>query len=165
MLTDPLAAFKKQKGVTLIELIVFITVTAVIAVSLSAVFQQAMSSLNQPIVNNQLTDMARSQLNAVLSRRFDENSPTDGTPCGVVIPCAGFGLDAGESLSDITHLDDVDDFDGYSDNPRAGFSRTVRVSQSGASFGIAQSHAKRIDVTVSSTAGDSLVLTAYKVNH
>lgn len=153
-----------QQGFTLIELISFIVVMGVIAVSLSTVFRQAMTSLEEPTVNSKMVDLAYSQLNAVLSRRFDENTPDNGTPCDFSIPCAGIGLDAGESLSNSDFLDDVDDFNGYSDIPEVGFTRTMRVTSSGTSLGITQAYAKRIDVSVSAPSGDSIVVTAYKVN-
>jgi len=153
-----------QRGVTLIELIVFIVVIGIMVVSLSAVFRQAMISLEQPIRDNKMLDLAHSQLNAILSRRFDENTPIDGTPCDISIPCAGIGLDVGESLSNTDFLDDVDDFNGYSDIPELGYTRSVNVMSSGVLLGLQASHAKRIDVTVTNIDGDSLVVTAYKVN-
>lgn len=155
----------KESGVTLIELIVFIVVTAIIMVSLTTVFRQAMVSLEQPAINNQMLDLARSQLEAVLSRRFDENTPSDGSPCDTLNPCAGVGLDSGESLLNTNSLDDVDDFNGYADTPIPGFTRTVGISLDGAALGIQQQYAKRIQVTVRTDGGSSLVLTAYKVNH
>jgi len=153
-----------QHGFTLIELIVFIVVMGIIVVSLSAVFRQAMTSLEEPTVNNKILDLAYSQLTTVLSRRFDENSPNDGNPCDVTVPCSGVGLDAGESLSNSAFLDDVDDFNGYSDIPETGFTRTIRVSYSGILLGIPQVYAKRIDVSVSASNGESITVTAYKVN-
>ena len=110
---------KNQAGVTLIELIVFIIVSAVISVSLASVFRQAMVSLERPSNDSKMIDMAHSQLNTVLAQRFDESTPLDGAPCDIFIPCTGFGLDAGENLNNLNSLDDVDDFNGYNDIPRA----------------------------------------------
>ncbi|MGH1440452.1 MAG: type IV pilus modification PilV family protein [Cellvibrionaceae bacterium] len=154
----------RQQGFTLIELISFIVVMGLIVVSLSAVFRQAMTSLEEPTVNSKILDLAYSQLNTVLSRRFDENTPDNGTPCDFTVPCAGIGLDAGESLSNSDFLDDVDDFNGYSDIPETGFTRIVRVSNSGTLFGILDAYAKRVDVSVTASSGESIVVTAYKVN-
>lgn len=155
---------QRQQGFTLIELISFIVVMGIIVVSLSAVFRQAMRSLEEPTVNSKILDLAYSQLNEVLSRRFDESSPNDGSPCDVSVPCSGIGLEAGESLTNSEFLDDVDDFDGYSDIPETGFTRSVRVSSGGALLGIPQAYAKRIDVSVTASSGASIVVTAYKVN-
>lgn len=155
---------QKQSGVTLIELIVFMVVSAVISVSLASVFRQAMISLERPTINSQMLDIAHSQLNIVLAQRFDENTPNDGTPCDIVIPCAGFGLDSGENLNNLNGLDDVDDFDGYNDSPRAGFIRSVSVTPYGGQFGIQAQYVKRVDVRVTADNGDTIMLTAYKVN-
>lgn len=156
----------RQSGVTLIELIVFIAVSGIIIISLSTVFRQVMVSLTKPSLDNQLTEMAQYQLNTVLSHRYDENSTNDGIPCDVMVPCAGMGVDAGESLTSLHSLDDVDDFDGFVDIPRPGFTREINVSYTGAEFGIANQYAKRIDVTVASSTigGSTLTLSAYKVN-
>ena len=155
----------KMAGVTLIELITFIVVTAVIVVALSAVFRQTMHAFGQPLMESKLVYFAQSQLDSVLSRRFDENSPNDGTPCDLVITCSGLGYESGENANNPNRWDDVDDFNGYTDSPELGYTRTVSVAYSGSNFGIDNSHAKRIDVTVIASNGNQIILTAYKINH
>lgn len=159
-------AGSNQQGVTLIELVVFITVSSIIILALSVVFRQAMVSLQQPNLNNQILEMANYQLNTILSHRYDEASSGDGIPCDILIPCVGIGIESGENQNNIPSLDDVDDFNGLVDIPRSGFSRTVSVAYAGSQLGIANQYAKRIEVTVSSSSGNNatLTLSAYKIN-
>lgn len=155
-----------QRGVTLIELIVFIAVSSIVILALSVVFRQAMVSLQQPSINSQILDMAQYQLNTILSHRYDEASSEDGIPCDIQIACMGIGIESGENQNNIRSLDDVDDFNGLIDIPRSGFSRSVIVTYAGNQLGIANQYAKRIDVTVSSSSVNnaSLTLSAYKIN-
>ena len=155
----------KLKGVTLIELIVFIVVIGVTAVSLAGIYRYAMVEIHSPVINHQLMQMAQSQLETIVARRYDENTPDDGTACDRVIPCAGIGLETGESLANLNTLDDIDDFHNYIDQPQMGYQRQVSVRYAGNQLGIDQQQAKNITVTVTAVTGESLVLSIYSVNH
>ncbi len=154
-----------MQGVTLIELLVFMTVTSIIVVSIVSIYRQTIVSGNHSLINNQLLSLAQSQLEEITARKYDENSPDDGTACDRVIPCAGIGLESGENIRSPQSFDDIDDFDGYTDEPLSGFTRRVTVTYSGTSFGVSQQHAKRISVSVTASNGDSISLYDYKVNH
>lgn len=156
---------KSQRGVTLIELIVFLVVSAVILVALAAVFQQTVTSVTEPANKNQLLQLAQSQLERVLARNYDENSPPDGVPCGIGIPCAGIGLDSGEAQSNLLTLDDIDDFNGFNDQPLPGFQRRVTVAYAGDNFAIDHTMAKRITVEVTASSGEQVSLSTYRVNY
>ncbi|MGH1486117.1 MAG: type IV pilus modification PilV family protein [Cellvibrionaceae bacterium] len=160
-------AFKKDatKGFTLIELIVFIVVIAMTTVVLGKIYQHSLTSLNTPLIKHQLSLMAQSKIEAISARKFDENTPADGTACDLLVPCAGIGLEAGESLSNTTTLDDIDDFHGYNDSPRPGFSRRVDVVYAGTDFGLSLQAAKQIRVSVSANTGENITLSVYRVNH
>ncbi len=158
-------AERNIQGVTLIELLVFITVTSVIVASLAGVYRQTIVSGNHSLINNQLLSLAQSQLEEIVSRKYDENSPIDGTACDRVIPCSGIGLESGENIRVPQSFDDIDDFNGYTDEPLPGFTRRVNVAYSGANFGINQQHVKRISVSVIASSGESISLHGYRVNH
>ena len=132
-----------QKGVTLIELIAFIVVLGIGVVAIGSVFQHSVVRVQDPIIHSQLISMAQAQLDEILSRRYDENTPVGGIPaCGTTILCAGLGLDSGEVITNIATLDDVDDFNGYEDTPQANYSRQVTVVYAGSDFGVAAENAK-----------------------
>ena len=154
-----------QRGFTLIELVAFIVVIGISVTAVGTVFQHSIVRIQDPLIHSQLISMAQSQLDETLSRQYDENTPTGGVPaCGSSIPCAGIGLDAGELLSSISTLDDIDDFNGYADIPQTGYARTVSVVYAGADFNVTSSHAKRITVTVTAPQGQSVNLSVYRFN-
>jgi MSHA pilin protein MshD len=157
-------SMRLAKGVSLIELITFMVVISIAMVTLASVFRHSMSSIQAPISQQQLLSFAEAKINLVMAYRFDEAS-LPNEPCGLNLPCIGIGLESAESHSDMATLDDMDDFDGYVDEPQAGFNRQVRVSYMGSALGINQNFAKQVSVTVTSPTGESINLNAYKVNH
>ena len=157
-----------ERGFTLIELIAFIVVVGLSLTTIGSVFQHSVIRIQDPLINSHLLSMAQSQLDEVLSRKFDENTPTGGVPvCGssdISDPCAGIGLDLGEDLSAIATLDDVDDFHLYQDIPAVGYTREVSVVSAGIDFGVDNDQAKRITVTVTSPQGVAMSLASYRFN-
>jgi len=152
-------------GFTLVELLAFIVVIGLSITAIGSVFQHSVVRIQDPLINSHLLSMAQSQLDEVLSRKFDENTPTGGIPaCGTITPCAGIGLDADEVLTLINTLDDVDDFHLYQDVSEAGYVREVRVESAGIDFGVGNEQAKRITVTVTSPRGVSMTLASYRFN-
>ena len=59
---------------------------------------------------------------------------------------------------------DIDDFNGYSDTPQAGYVRSVRVEFAGNDFGVANTNAKLITVRVQAPQGETMSLSAYRFN-
>jgi MSHA pilin protein MshD len=155
----------RTQGFTLIELVAFIVVIGLSITAIGSVFQYSVVRIQDPLINSHLLSMAQSQLDEVLSRKFDENTPTGGVPaCGSSAPCAGIGIDSGEDVTSITTLDDVDDFHLYQDIPEVGYTREVSVVSAGADFGVDNVQAKRITVTVTSPQGTVMSLASYRFN-
>lgn len=148
------------KGVTLIEVIVFIVVVNLALVTVLQIYGQAVVNSVDPIVRIKATELARATLDNVLTRKFDEATPSGGLPaCGTAgaPACVGVQTDA--------DYDDVGDFDGYVDNSHTGFPVSVAVAYAGADIGLANTAAKKITVTVGMPDGNSVVLAAYKGNY
>ncbi|MBB3168756.1 type IV pilus modification PilV family protein [Simiduia aestuariiviva] len=150
-----------QRGVSLIELIVFIVVVSIALVAFIKVFNQSVINSVDPIVQITGLELAQSKLDEVLARKFDENTPTGGVPaCGSAEPgasaCAGISADAG--------YDDVGDFNGQVDTAVAGYSVATTVVNAGADLGLAADQARRITVVVSLPNGETVQLATYKVN-
>ena len=155
----------KAIGVSLIELLVFIVVMGLAAVSLSTLYQHRLTAISTPMIQHQLLLMAQSHLSEINGRRYDERMPVDGMPCGIELACLGIGLDAGESFGDKHSLDDIDDFDDYTDQPQRGVTRQVRVSYAGEVFGLDQPLAKRISVSVTASTGEHVQVSIYRINY
>jgi MSHA pilin protein MshD len=165
MRTKKLQKKASLKGIVLIELIVFIVVVAFAVLLLGNIYRHTILSINTPLINHQLAMMAQSQIELIASRKYDENSPDDGSGCGAVITCVGIGLDNGELLSDVATLDDIDDFNGYIDNPRPGFSLQVNVAYAGSRLNIDNQSAKQVTVSVTANTGESVSFSIYRVNY
>lgn len=159
----------RMHGFTLLELTVFMVVLGISLGSLILVFNQSVTGSVDPIIRVQMSELAQSQLDQVIARKYDESTPTGGVPaCGSAESgaptCTGLGLDAGENLSSAATLDDVDDFNGYTDSPYSGYSRSVSVALAGSDLGLVNDQAKRITVTVSAPGNQQLTLSAYRTN-
>jgi len=156
------------QGVTLIELIIFMIIMAISMMAISGVFQRSVIRVQDPLIYSQLLSMAQSLLDETSSRKYDENTPTGGVPScnspSAALACAGFGLDLGEVITDISTLDDIDDFDGYQDTPQTGYQRVVSVSDAVDHFGVTAGDAKRIAVSVTAPNGYSVTLSTYRLN-
>ncbi|MDO3388172.1 hypothetical protein QWI17_20165 [Gilvimarinus sp. SDUM040013] len=148
------AARPLQLGVTLIELVVFIVVISIALVAVLAVYQQSIINSVDPIKRIRMLELAQAQMDRVIALRYDEATPSGGIPaCNSV---------SGPVCNNTTEpdLDDVDDYNGFSDTPAVGYSRQVTVTNTT----LDGAQAKEINVVVSSTDGESLTLTSYRVN-
>lgn len=157
------------RGFTLIELVVFIAVVAIALSTLLLAFNRSVTTSVDPLIKVRLLELCQSQLDEVIARKYDENTPTGGIPaCGSAedgaINCAGIGLDSGESLADRNTLDDVDDFNGYSATPYSGYNVAISVALAGSELGLTNDQAKRVTVTATAPGGDSITLSTYRVN-
>ncbi|MDF1622884.1 MAG: type II secretion system protein [Pseudohongiella nitratireducens] len=102
----------RQKGVTLIELVVVIVILAISLYGVTTSLSGALSRSSDVVPQTRALALAQSYLDEILSKRFDEHSVPRGIP-----PCrtnctdaVDLGLDGGETTRD--EFDDVDDYDG-----------------------------------------------------
>lgn len=143
-----------QRGISLIEVIVFIVVIAISLTALLAVYQQSVVNSVDPIKRIRMLELAQAQLDRVLALRYDEATPSGGVPA-----CNSLG---GPTCNNTTEpdLDDVDDYHDVSDTPAPGYSRRVQVTNTP----LTGAQAKLVSVTVTSADGETLTLAAYRVN-
>lgn len=139
---QPMKSHSKQKGVTLIELVIVIVILAIALYGVTTSLSGALSRSSDVIPQTRALALAQSYLDEILSKRFDEHSVPRGIP-----PCrtnctdaVDLGLDGGETTRD--EFDDVDDYDGLDEgfeqatplqdaegNTRSGYDEfRVRVS-------------------------------------
>lgn len=144
------SAVVHQRGVTLVELIVFMVVVSIAFTVLMSVYIQSARTNVNPVVQIRLLEAAQSKLDEVMALKYDEATPTGGLPA-----CNSPGGMSCTNLSE-NNLNDVDDFHGVSDVPYTNYQRTVTVTS--------EAKRKLITVTVTAPDGQSVVLSAYRYN-
>jgi MSHA pilin protein MshD len=143
-------ALAPQRGVSLIELIVFIVVVSIAFTALMSVYVQSARHNVNPVIHVRLLEAAQARLDEVMALKYDEATPTGGLPaCGSLngLPCTN---------QTETNMNDVDDFNGVTDAPYPNYQRTVSVA--------VESHRKLITVSVAAPDGQTLQLSAYRYN-
>lgn len=148
-----------EKGVTLIETIVFLVVVSIGLTVLTKVFTQSVSQSVDPAMRLKALERGHALMDQILVRRFDENTPTGGVPaCGSTegVACAGITPDA--------DYDDVGDYNGFNDSSDVKYPVTVGVINAGTELGLNADAARRVTVVVAMADGNSVTLSAYKVN-
>lgn len=155
-----------QSGFSLIELIAFLVIISVALVATLKVFNRAQQQSADPIIRMQALEYAQAQLDEILARKFDENTPTGGVPaCGSDDGVACLGITTPDS-----EYDDVGDYHGFSQS-HGPFVTNVTVIEAGNDLGISNNQARLITVVVDSPAtskaalGSPITLKAYKVNY
>ena len=178
-----------KSGFTLIEMVVGIVVLAVAMTIVTGVFLPQASQTLTPMYQIRATGLAKSIMNQVLVRSFDEQNMNtggfllcDATSCTDI---ANFGVES-ESESDPNSLDDVDDYHVYCDssmNQREinlgyfsadlsayypGYGVRICVASGAEKFDglVTDKHiAKLITVTVSMPNDETVTLSALKGNY
>lgn len=186
-------AAKTQRGVTLVELVVGITVLAIALTLITAILGPLYQRSADPWHQVRATELGQSLMNEILARAFDENSARSGglLRCGEALAPActntnSLGPDGTETRPRLSPVDrdfnDVDDFDGFVGNAAElsnllgdslaadyiNYQVAVRVTyatpaQVGGIVLLAD-QAKLIQVTVTTPAGANLVFSAYRGN-
>ena len=174
-----------KSGFTLIEMVVGIVVLAVAMTIVTGVFLPQASQTLTPMYQIRATGLAKSIMNQVLVRSFDEKNMNtgvfllcDSTSCTDI---ANFGVES-ELESDPNSLDDVDDYHVYCDssmNQREinlgyfsadypGYGTRICITNGATTFGgsATDKHiAKLITVTISMPNDELVTLSAFKGNY
>ena len=179
---------KKQKGFTLIEIIIGIVVLSISLAIVSTLIAPTEEQSADNLLQIKAAELGQSYLNDITSRAFDHKSDMAGgrfrcndvgrTAC---TPANRFGPEDGqddrddEGEDDRSLFNDVDDFDQYNVNSDAiddalhsgynNFDIFVSVQYAGDDLGLANNElAKRITVTVTTPLGTPIEFTTYKAN-
>jgi MSHA pilin protein MshD len=140
---------RRQRGFTLIELIIFIVVVGVGLAGILSVMNTVVKSSADPMVRKQAIALADSVMEEVLQKAYSDPD----------------GVQGNESTRDT--MDDVDDFNGKTQTLFAlpaslsGYAIAITVAADNATLGIA---AKKVTVTVS-RGSESVTLTGYRCNY
>ena len=153
-----LKKIKFQRGVSLIELIVFLIVIAIASSALFVTYNYSLLHNPDPIIQMRAMELAQSRLDEILALKYDEKTPTGGIPA-----CNSTGGATCDNTPD-TNRNDVDDFNNVSDTPYStvvngttySYTRNVTVTTA--------NNAKLITVTVAAPNNVSVRLAAFKAN-
>ncbi|MEN3109652.1 prepilin-type N-terminal cleavage/methylation domain-containing protein [Uliginosibacterium paludis] len=172
----------RQRGLTLIELVVFIVVVSIGIAGILGVMNLSTRHSVNPMLLKQQVAIAESLLEEIRSKPFTWCDPDDDKvmTANSAADCStpqGLAATAGESrYSQLTPYDNVGDYNGFAMNSGilnpvdgslisglAGYKAAVAVSQAGSALGLADNTAAlRIDVSVTAPDGNVITLTGYR---
>lgn len=173
---------RSNRGFTLIEIIIVIVLIGAMMAGMSTVFISNINKSHHPYLRQRVLAVATAFLDEIQHKRWNENTPLGGgcvdtlaTTCTGGPAVATIGPDGIETRSE---YDDIDDYSGIinqsppqdssgADMPGyAGFSVTVTVVQPSADWeGVEQEDVRLITITVTSSAGETISLSTYRVNN
>jgi MSHA pilin protein MshD len=175
---------RRQRGMTLIELIVFIVIVSTALAGVLTVLNITAKNSADPMIRKQALAIAESVLEEVMLRPFTWCDPDDATaatatsatvgvgPTFCTATLEGMGPEAGETRGDaVTPFDNINDYNSAAISTNiAGGGATLYV----ANVSVAQAVLNDIDVassaalliTVSVTAGsETIQLQGYRARH
>ena len=178
-----------QRGLTLVELVLFIVLTGIAFAALLSAINTFMKDSVDPLIRKQALAIAESLMDEVSLMPFTFCDPDDanastatsstvgGAGCATTSEDTAIGPEVGETrYSTTTPFDNVSDYHGFSmsgirdisNTPVAGltgYTASVSVSQAGADLSLAAAEALRITVTVTPPSGDPVVLDGYRARY
>jgi MSHA pilin protein MshD len=182
-----------QRGVTLVELIVFIVIVSVGIVGLLSTMNSTIRNSADPMVRKQMVAIAESLLNEVEQQAFtycdpdDVNFPAATSTAGCTGGAAGSQDKGGLALTTPTpvaetrygvaagtQFDNVADYGGFtrtpiddvaSGNAMAGYTASVAIARAGATFALANDAVLLITVTVQRAGADDFTLSGYRFRY
>lgn len=172
-----------ERGLSLIELLVFIVVVGIAVTGVVSVFSLNARSSADPMVRKQALAVAESLLEEVLAKPYtycdpdDANVETATAPAGCATTAEGMGPEAGETrYSSLTPFDNVNDYDSFTMNPiadlggndvgLAGYSATVQVQQPAVPLiGIPAGETLLVTVAVTAPGNLGVSLSAYRTRY
>ena len=175
--------FGLQRGITLIEQIMFIVIISVGVVALVSGLNPMIRASADPMRTKQLVAVAETILSEVLHQPFtwcDPDDPAASTalsyancanPQNTGTHDAGENRDGSGGLAPFDNVDDYGNFamanvtDAAGANAVAGYGVSVAIARAGTSFGLADNEAA-LAITVTVTAGsESFALTGYRFRY
>ncbi len=173
-----------QRGLSLIELLVFIVVVGIAVTGVLSVYSLTARSSADPVVQKQALAIAESLLEEVLTKPYthcdpdDANAETASSPAGCAVAAeTAMGPEAGETrYSNLTPFDNVNDYNGFSmagiddlSNTAvaglAGYSAAVQVRPAGAFNGIPAGETLLVTVTVTAPGNQGVTLSGYRTRY
>lgn len=178
----------RQRGVSLIELVVFIVVLGVGMAGMAALYSQLTRASVDPVVRKQVVAIAVSLMEEIELHPFTYCDPDDalvftetsetGCTSAAMRESGTIGPEAGETRYATPRFDNVSDYNGFSMSGivdingiavagLAAYSASVTIVDAGAELpsAVPNTAALRIQVTVSGPAGVAVTLQGYRVRY
>ena len=177
----------RQRGLSLIELLVFIIVVGVAVTGVLSVYSLNARSSVDPLIRKQAVAIAESLLDEVLSKPYTYCDPDDAQadtatssaigPTGCATTPEGMGAEGVEDRDpNIPPYDNVNDYHGFSmagiqDISGAGvtgleaYTATVQVQPAGAFNGIPAGETLLVTVTVDAPGNHTVILSGYRTRY
>ena len=178
------SAPRRARGLSLIELVVFIVVLAVGVTGVALLFNQMTRSSVDPVVRKQALAIANSLLEEVELQPFTYCDPDDpavrtATSAAACATPEAIGPEAGETRYADPRFDNVNDYNGFAMSGGirditntavpglGGYSASVSVQPltAGELSGVPASEGLRITVSVSGPANVNVVLQGYRLRY
>ena len=174
----------EERGLSLIELLIFIVVVGVAVTGVVSVFSLNARSSADPVVRKQAVAIAESLLEEVLSKPYtycdpdDANAETATSPAGcATMPETAMAPETDETRdSNLTPYDNVNDYNGFSmvgiqdlagatvDGLNA-YSASIQVQSAGAFNGIPAGETLLVTVTVTAPGNHTVSLSGYRARY
>ncbi len=112
----------RQRGFSLIELVMFIIIVSIAVAGMTGQFSQSASRSHEPLLRQKGVLLANFYMDEILRKKWNHNTPAGGgcvdtgvgTNCNPGSPLAVAIGNDGQTLS---AFDDIDDYHGLNDNP------------------------------------------------
>lgn len=171
----------KQKGISLVELVMFIVIVSLGIVGILSVMNVTSKSSADPLQRKQAIAVAESLLEEIELQAFTFCDPDDpnasaATSAATCTTPQGLGPTAGETRYTNPRFDNVGDYDGFSMtggirdifnasiSGLENFNATVTMAQDGAIFSLPAGDVLRVDVRVTSGPTD-VTISGYRFRY
>lgn len=176
----------RQRGFSLIEVVVFIVVLGIGIAGMAIIYNQVTLASVDPLVRKQAVAIANSLMEEIQLRPFTYCDPDDPLVFTAASPAAcatpeGIGAEAGETRYADPRFDNVNDYNGFGmlgsiqdiyNTPitgLSGYSAQVAIAEASADFaaggGVPLDDALRITITVTGPANVAVALQGYRLRY
>jgi MSHA pilin protein MshD len=163
----------RQKGLTLIELVMTIVIISIAMAATLGVFSNSMQHSADPMWQFKSIKIAQLYLDEIISKKFDKTTPLGGEPASKTVNCGALGPEPGESRAT---YDDVDDYinlnnvtptkvTGALDPSYQQYKVRINVVCAGSDVGLPNDRLKRITITITPPGQQAMDFTVYKGNY
>lgn len=173
-----------ERGLSLIEVLVFIVVVGIAVTGVLSVYSFNARTSADPVVQKQALAIADSLLEEVLAKPYtycdpdDANVETAANAAGCATTPEIMGPEAGETrYSNLTPYDNVNDYNGFAMNSGIvdpsgnavpdlnGYKASVQVQSAGAFNGIPAGETLLVTVTVNGPGNHNVTLSGYRTRY
>ena len=176
-----IASRRRQSGLSLIELVMFIVIVGVAVAGVLSVLTVTAQHSSDPMVQKQAQAIAEALLEEIQLQPLtfcdpdDANAATATSAAGCASMPEAIGPEGGETRFNFPQFDNVNDYQGYtvspivdiSNTPVAGlasYTASVNITQAGATFSLPADAVLQIDVRASSGNTD-VTVTGYRFRY